>query len=228
MNFTTLLMDADDTIFDFPRCEYNALKEALTFYGFEFSDDVCRSFSRINAELWKKLELNKITKSELRVRRFSEMLNECFSEMIFEKPELLAEKYVERLAEQPIFIEGADEAVKKLSGMYDIYIITNGFKTVQTRRLTLSGLLPFVKGVFISEEIGAAKPKKEFFDRVLNEIPEKNKGNILVVGDSLTSDMQGGRNAGLTTCLVDPMEKTIMPHPLCDYRIHDLLEITEL
>ncbi len=221
-------MDADETIFDFPVCEYNALKEALGFYGIVFNDEVYSSFSSINAALWKKLELKEITKPALRIRRFSEMLEKCFPESEAVKPALLAEKYIERLAGQAVFTEGAYQALEKLSRCYDIYIITNGFSTVQKSRISLSGIRPFLKGVFISEELGADKPEKLFFEKALESVKEKDHSRILVVGDSITSDMQGGKNAGLTTCIYDPKGKISMPHPLCDFRVRSLMEIPDL
>ena len=223
MKYSTLLMDADDTIFDFPKCEYNALKNTLGDFDLHFDEEVYRNFTKINSDLWKLFEINKITRSDLRFRRFYQLVEKCFAG--FEHSDRLADTYVKHLAEQAIFIDGAEAAMKELSGVYEIYLITNGLKPVQEGRIRLSGLHRFIRGAFISDAMNARKPMKEYFDAVLMSIPEKDKRRLLVVGDSLTSDMQGGRNAGLDTCLYDPKDRVHFPHPLCDYKIHELTEL---
>ena len=230
MKYNVLLMDADDTIFDFPECEYRALRSAMTENGFYFDDGICAEFSRINAALWRKFEVGNITRSELRVRRFREMLEACFSGMDHseETAILLADAYVSCLAENAVFFDGAREALSVLKDIYDIYIITNGLKSVQEKRFVISGLGEYVKGIYISDALGVQKPDKAFFDIVLDDISEKDTSRILVVGDSLTSDMKGGRNAGLDTCLYDPKGRVTLPHELCDYRIEKLIELAEL
>ncbi len=230
MKYTTLLMDADDTIFDFPKCEHEALKNALTDYGYEFTEEVNECFSRINAALWKKFEIGQITRAELRVRRFREMLEQCFSELGKgeEECEALAGQYVKRLGEQAVLIDGAREALEKLSKRFEIYIITNGLKPVQESRFAIAELWRYVRKEYISDAMGVQKPSAEYFRMVLDDIPEKDTKRILVVGDSLTSDMKGGRNAGLDTCIYDPKGKISLPHELCDYRIGNLVELLEL
>ena len=226
MKYTTLFMDADDTLFDFPKCEYNALKHSLEANGLVFDDMIHSAFSRINKALWKKFEVKKITRAQLRVARFRELIELCFGNISGEDlTEKLADKYIEMLAEQAILIEGAFESLERLSSIYSIHIITNGLKPVQRKRFIVSGIEKYVSGIYISDEMGTQKPSKEFFDKVLADISEKDKRKILVVGDSLTSDMQGGRNAGLDTCIYDPEDKIVMPHPLCDYKIRSLDEL---
>ena len=226
MKYTTVLMDADNTIFDFPLCEYNALKNTLINSGLEFNDHIYNSFSVINDRLWKELEQNKTTRSELKIQRFRELIEKCLDGS-GNAPEL-AKEYVSQLSRQGILIDGTYDALKELSELFDIYIITNGLRLVQRGRFARTNLTGFIKKIYISEEIGYQKPMKEFFDYVLSDIPERDKDKILVVGDSLTSDMQGGRNAGLTTCLYDSENLTEMPNSLCDYRIGDLLEIKDI
>lgn len=230
MKYTTLFIDADDTIFDFPKCEHEALRLTLEKGAYCFDEEIYRIFSTINAALWKEFEINEITRSELRVQRFKELLEKCFAGCV-DNPRrcwMLADSYVDNLSCQAVLIEGAKEALEKLSEVYDIYIITNGLKKVQHGRFKKAALGAYYKKLFISDEIGVQKPDREFFEYVLREVEEKDRSKILVVGDSLTSDMKGGRNAGLDTCLYDPKGKITMPHPLCDYRIEDLCELLEL
>lgn len=230
MKYTTLLMDADDTIFDFPKCEHEALRITLERGAYCFDDVIYNTFSSINAALWKQFELKKITRSELRVRRFKELLEKCFTGCV-DNPRrcvMLADNYVDNLSQQTALIKGAEEALKKLSQVYDIYIITNGLKKVQYGRFEKAQLGAYYKKLFISDEMGIQKPDKAYFEYVLGEINERDKSKVLVVGDSLTSDMQGGRNAGIDTCIYDPKAKITMPHPLCDYRIEELDELLEI
>lgn len=226
MKYTTLLLDADDTIFDFPKCEYAALKATLTHAGEAMTQEVYESFSAINTRLWKEFEKNQITRSELRVERFRELIEKCFDGR--KNAVQLADDYVEQLSSQAILIDGALEAVAQLSSVFSLYIITNGLKTVQRGRFAKTEVSRFIKKLYISDELNAQKPRKEFFDIVLADIEEQDKRKILVVGDSLTSDMQGGRNAGLDTCLYDPQNKAVMPDARCDYHICDLRELLTL
>lgn len=223
MHFTTILMDADDTIFDFPKCEYNALKATVEKNGLPFTDSVHELFNKINNALWRKFEINEITRAELKIQRFKELLTICFDGM--GDCEKLADTYISELSQQAILIDGAYEALEKITSIYDVYIITNGLSRVQRGRFRKSPVTGLVRGLFISDEMGVQKPRKAYFDRVLAAVPEKDKSKILVVGDSLTSDMQGGKNACLTTCLYDPKDKVTMPHELCDFKIHRLEEL---
>ncbi len=224
--YTTLLMDADNTIFDFGKCEYNALHKTLDRYDLQFNEVIYQNFTRINSRLWTEFEKNCITRSELRVRRFRELIEKCFDG--FDQVGALAEEYIDRLSEQAILIDGAYEAVEKLSHYFEMYIITNGLKKVQRGRFAKTSISKYFKKLFISDEINVQKPRKEFFEYVINNIDEKKKERILVVGDSLTSDMQGGKNGGLDTCLYDPGNKISMPNELCDYKISDLNEILKI
>lgn len=226
MRFSTLLMDADDTLFDFTACEYNALEKTMEAFGLEFNERIHKCFSEINSGLWRQFEKNRITRSELRVRRFSRLLEECFSSSM--PADDLADAYVEQLSMQAVLFDESEEAVKELSKYYAIYIITNGLKTVQYGRFSRIPLKQYLKGLFISDEMGVQKPSAEYFRLVMEKIDEKDADRILVVGDSLTSDMQGGRNAGLHTCLFDPYDMVTMPNELCDYKIHSLKEILKL
>lgn len=223
MKYTTLLMDADDTIFDFQKCEREALKKTLLHYGLNYDEEINERFSTINAALWRKFEISQISRSELRIQRFRELIEQCLHG--FRNADLLAEHYVQELSEQAILIEGTDAALEKLSETFDVYIITNGLKTVQRGRFSCTNITRYIRKLYISDEIGMNKPSKDFFDYVLADLPEKDKSKILVVGDSLTSDMQGGKNAGLDTCLFDPMNKVQLPHELCNYKIIHLTDI---
>lgn len=199
--YTTLLLDADETLLDFPKSEKAAIGKVCERFGIPFGEEIRATFSRINLALWKQLEKGLITRDVIRIRRF-EQFAEHFG--IKADPGEMAVYYVECLATFAFLLPGADDVCKKLSENYELYIITNGIGTVQQSRLAKSGLLPYFKGVFISEEIGSQKPQKKFFDHVLANIPEQDKQKVCVVGDSMSSDILGGINAGLDTCFFNP------------------------
>ena len=226
MGFTTLLIDADDTLFDFPECEKAALRRTLEEQNLLFDESILRQFSAINAALWKKMELHLVSGAQVRLERFRELIIQCFQGQGDEQR--LAEGYIHALSEQSFLIEGTEDALRELSGRFELNVITNGFRTVQRGRFSRTPVSRYIRKLYISDEIGCSKPEKAYFDAVTADIREKDRSKILVVGDSLTSDMQGGKNAGLTTCLFDPKGRTAMPHPLCDYRIDDLMQLITL
>lgn len=199
--YTTLLFDADETLLDFPAAEKAALSTVCKKFGIEFNEEIRETFSRINLALWKQLEKGLVTRDIIRIRRF-EQFAEHFG--IKADPGDMAVYYVECLSTFAFLLPGAEEVCQKLSLNHNLYIITNGIGTVQQQRLKKSGLLPYFKGVFISEEIGSQKPSREFFNHVLSHVEEKDKSKICVVGDSMTSDILGGINAGLDTCFYNP------------------------
>ncbi len=201
-HYTTLLMDADETLLDFCRSERKALGEALAQAGIEITDDIYETYHRINRLLWQKLETGELLRSRLKVKRFEQLF--AYIGCTDRSPELMNEDYMKRLSRYGFLLDGAKETVEKLSKQYTIYIITNGSTCVQHTRFENSGLLPFIKDVFVSEEVGADKPSRDYFEHVLSHVEESDRERILVIGDSLTSDIRGGVLAGLDTCWYNP------------------------
>lgn len=195
--YTTLLLDADETLLDFTAAEGFAIGKTCEKFGIPFSDEVRKTYSDINLSLWKQLEKGLCTREEIKLNRFI-----TFTEVMHSSadPVEMGRFYESTLAGCGFIIEGADKLCEKLSRKYALYIVTNGLAGVQKGRLALSGLLPYFRGCFISEESGSAKPKKEFFDFVFHRIEEKDKSKICIIGDSLSSDVAGGINAGIDTC----------------------------
>ncbi len=208
--YSTILFDADETLLDFPAAEKASLEKVCEKFGIFYSEEIRATFSAINLALWKQLEKGLITRDLIRTRRF-EQFAEHFG--LKADPKEMAVCYVEQLSTFAFLLEGADKLCEKLSKEYDLYIVTNGIGTVQNDRLAKSGLLPFFSGVFISENIGSQKPNKKFFDYVLGNIPEKDKSKVIIVGDSMSSDILGGINAGIDTCFFNPSlrEETYKP-----------------
>jgi len=200
-NYDIILFDADDTLLDFKLAEKTAIKQVLELHGLPSDNTVISKYSEINKNCWKMLERREITKDYLKILRFRELC-EFFSFDI--DPQELASSYQHSLSEQSFVKDGAIDVCKRISEKCDIYIVTNGIKTIQTKRLHNSGLLPYVKKSFISEDIGFEKPDVRYFEVVAASIPEFSKERCLVIGDSLSSDIAGGRNFGLDTCWYNP------------------------
>lgn len=226
--YSTLLFDADNTLLDFSTAEHISLVRTMKNYGVPVNDDNIRAYVDINNSLWKRLEKKEITKPELkqiRFRLFFDTIGFGFSGDTLE----VNEHYLELLSQCGYTMSGATELAEKLFlAGYEIYIITNGIAKTQAQRLKKSGLLPFVKEVFVSEAVGFPKPDKRFFEHVLQKIPEKDKNKIMVIGDSLSSDILGAANAGLD-CIWLNAENTALPEGYrVDYTVNSLKELENI
>ena len=224
--FSTLLFDADDTLLDFHKDERQALIKALKHFGVPATEENIRIYSEINQGMWRQLERGELTKPELKRTRFKKFFD-AIGFHCDEEPLTVNEYYLSLLGEGGNTLEGAVETVKTLADEgYILYIITNGVAATQAKRLKRSGLLPYIKEVFVSETIGYQKPRKEYFDAVLEKIEEKYKSKILVIGDSLTSDIKGAMNSELPCCWLNRYGKELPEEYEADYIIADVREVT--
>ncbi len=223
--YTTLLFDTDNTLLDFTKAEAYALRDTFTSHGLPFSENARATYSAVNDSFWKSFERGEILKSEIYVGRFKTTLQKLgFSA----DAKSVAALYEERLGSYHFAIEGALEMCEQLKKKYDLHIVTNGHRVIQSRRLKDSGLINLVNKVFISEQVGVPKPEKEYFDAVFQNIAEKDKSKILIIGDSLTSDIMGGINAGIDTCWYNPKGiKTDIKPTYEISKITDLLKLLE-
>ena len=220
-----LFLDLDDTILDFHKAEAIALSKTLTDFGISPTEENLRTYSAINKAHWERLERREITRSELQVSRFVTFLSAIGANV---PGEAVARAYEENLSHgHYFFLPGAKEALDALLGRYRMFLLSNGNAKVQDGRLSSAGILPYFENVFISERVGADKPSREFFDRCTARIPGYAPEKALMVGDSLTSDILGGKNAGIPTCWMNPARKTAGNiHP--DYEIGSLSELPGL
>ncbi len=191
-----VLIDLDDTVFDFKKGERAALTEALSVYGEAPTPERLELYHRINDRHWKMLERGEISKEELNPARFRAFFKETGIDAPAEEFCLIYEK---NLADKYFFMPGAEDALKTLSGRYRLYAASNRYVATQRNRLKLSGADKNFTGVFISEEVGYDKPAEEFFEKCFSEIPGFKKEETVIVGDSPTSDIKGGRDAGIKT-----------------------------
>ena len=222
-----LLWDVDGTLLDFHAAESAAIKSLFGEFSLGgCSEDMIRRYSQINELYWQRLERNEITKPQVLVGRFEQFFQEIGV------PQALASEfnrqYQLRLGDTIIYRDNSISIVKKLRGKVSQYVVSNGTIIAQKKKLLLSGLGELMDGVFLSEEIGAEKPNRAFFDAVFDAIRPSSLSEVMMIGDSLTSDIQGGNNAGILTCWYNPDQK---PAPLdydIDYKITDLHEVISL
>lgn len=208
MSYRTLLFDLDDTLLDFKAAETHALTLLLEETGVEATLENIQQYSKINQKFWEKFEEGKIERNTLLAQRFVEFYALHGKEVDgFEMDRL----FRSRLEEGHFLIDGSKELLDELNQSHDLYAVTNGVSRTQQRRLTDSGLLPYFKDVFVSEDTGFQKPMREYFDYVFHRIPDFTHEEALIVGDSLTSDITGGNIAGIDSCWFNPDKK---PNPL--------------
>lgn len=221
----TIFFDLDDTLLDFTRAEAEALRRALMEADVPAGAEVLRRYHEINAAQWELLEEGKLTRDQVLVRRF-ELL---FGELGLSRPAgRICLQYEEYLKQGHWFVPGAQALLAELSPRYGLYLASNGSAAVQHSRLDSAGIRPYFRDIFISQEMGADKPGLAFFEACFARIPGFSRETALMVGDSLTSDIRGGRNAGLRTCWFDPLGKPQRADIVPDYRITALDQLPEL
>ena len=219
-----LLLDLDDTILDFHKADRIALSKTFRDFGVEPTDEALDLYHKINKWHWEQLELGLMTRDQVLVNRFGALFQ---ARGMTVDPAACAKSYESNLGIGHYFLPGAEEAVKRLREHYRLFLVSNGTATVQHSRLTSAGLYPCFEQVFISQEIGFNKPEKAYFDRCFARIPGFDPEKALMVGDSLTSDIKGGINAGLKTVWVNPKHKPwVDVRP--DYEIEGLHQLEAL
>ena len=221
MKYEILLFDADGTLFDFLRSEREAIIETFREIGLDPDDEMVETYSRINDSLWKRLERGEIEKHVLFYHRF-ELFFAQYG--VVADPKQTAEIYMHRLAQKGYLLDGARELCERLYGKCRLYIVTNGAEYVQRSRYAVSGIGKYFEEAFISDVIGHQKPSIRFFEYVGSHIPNYDRAKVLIVGDSLSSDMSGGIAAGIDTCWFNPEGKSA-PREIAEkltYVAHDM------
>ena len=223
----TILWDVDATLLDFHAAEKAAiLKLFRQFHLGECTEEMLQRYANINRGYWERLERGELTRDQVLVGRFQEF---------FEKEELdvsaapaFNEAYQSSLGDTIVYRDDSYHIIKSLRGKVKQYVVSNGTIVAQEKKLRLSGLGKLMDGVFLSEELGVEKPNKAFFDKVFKEIGDIDRDTVLIVGDSLTSDIRGGNNAGIRTCWYNPGHAVPIEGVHVDYEITDLHEVYDL
>lgn len=221
-----ILLDLDDTLLDFHEEEAAALRLTLESLDIDPTTELMNRYSAINDACWKRLERGEMTRAEVQLERFRQLFRE-FS--IPASGEAARDRYGEALSSMGrYFIDDAVRLLETLSPRYRLYLASNGTARVQHGRIANAGLGKYFLELFISEEMGHNKPSAEFFEFCFRRIPDCVREETLIVGDSLTSDILGGNNAGILTCWFNPRgkENTLGVH--VDYEITRLMELPAL
>jgi 2-haloacid dehalogenase len=206
-HYQAFILDADNTIFDFDRAERAALREALMESGYQSPpEDSFLRYHRINAELWKLFEIGLIDQEQLRIDRFRRLVAELPAPSRVTRatdPEIIGERYIEALSEKGYLLAHARAVLKSMASQVPLLLLSNGIASVQRRRIERSGITSYFKDILISGEVGMAKPNPAIFALAIEKL-QCRKERVLCVGDSPSSDIRGGCNAGLDTCWYAP------------------------
>jgi len=223
MKYEVIIFDADETLFDFKKSEREAIKNSMIEFNIDYDEKYhLEIYSKINSEIWKEFEKGLITQNKLKVERFKRLsikLNIKFDEITF------AKSYMKHLSNASFLYDDSLSLIKDLSKDYKLIIITNGLTDVQDRRIRKSIIATYFDDIVISEEVNIAKPDPKIFSLALNNINYTDKDKVLIVGDSLTSDIKGGINFGIDTCWYNPTKiiNNTKIHPT--YEIFNLTDL---
>lgn len=222
--YSVIFFDLDNTLLDFNAAEKNAIKSVLKLHGLPHGDREAAFYSEINLSFWKRYERGEIAREDIFENRFKTFLNKLGLEGNTKK---ISEDYFGFLANSHYLVEGAVEVLECLKERnVKIYATTNGITLTQYKRIDDAGIRKYFDGIFVSEEVGAQKPSKAYFDYVLNNIPSVDKREILIVGDSPSSDILGGINSQIDTCWF-AQEDAECEYGF-NYRISSLLQLKEI
>ena len=224
-HYAWLWFDADGTLFDYNRAEAAALRNTFDSLTLPFEDSYLDVYRRINHDLWQALERQEITQAVLRSRRFEQLVEAI---QVSGSPERMSSVYVEQLSICSELMEGAYDVLQALYEKSQIAIVTNGLQTVQRGRLEHSSIRPFISELIISEEIGAAKPGAVFFDAAFERCGSPAKQDVLIIGDSLTSDIRGGLDYGIDTCWYHPSGESKPQGWAITYEIRELRDLLQI
>lgn len=220
-----LLFDVDDTLLDFGAAERVALRLLFEEHAFPFTPETEAAYRRINHDLWRAFERGAISRDEVLHTRHSRLFKEFGREVDGAAMDRIFSRHLEAGHQ---LVDGAYDLIVSLKDDYHLYLVTNGVSTVQDKRLRGSGLHPLFKGIFVSEDTGYQKPMKQYFDHVFARIPGFSASTALIIGDSLTADIQGGHGAGLDTCWFNPGAKTNGGGVTPTYQIQRLDELHQI
>lgn len=216
-----VLLDLDNTILDFNTAERHALGRAFETLGLPFDGEIAALYNRINIRHWEMLEDGLLTREEVLVKRFEALFRELKIPGDADRTQALYER---NLAQGHWFMPGAEALLETLRGEARLFICSNGSQRVQDGRIASAGIAPYFENIFISEHMGCNKPEARYFELCFREIPDFDRARTILLGDSLSSDIRGGRNAGVLTCWYNPRKKQNPGPVFPDYEIADLTE----
>jgi 2-haloacid dehalogenase len=195
--YKLILLDADETLFDFKRAENFALSSGLAQYGLELDEAIFEKYAGINKALWARLEKGEIDQDFLKRERFRQLFLALDAKI--DAAEFSA-SYVEWLSRGSFLLENAEDICDYLHRKYKLALITNGIREVQLPRFANSKIAKDIDHIIVSEDARSSKPNVGIFDYACSKIGFYEKESMIIVGDSLSSDIQGGLNFGIDTC----------------------------
>lgn len=219
-DFKYILLDVDDTLLDFQKSQDDSIIKAYKHFKIDINTDILNKYKEINVNMWKEYERNLITVNDIFGCRFDK-LNEIYNFNC--SGSKIEELFRSNLNISYHIFDGTIDFLNKIKNDYELIIVTNGKKETQVSRLALSGIDKYFKHIFISEEVGYKKPQIEFFNHVEKSIENFDKTKAIIIGDSLTSDIQGGINYGIKTCFFNNEKKNV--EHSADYMIDSFEEI---
>ncbi len=222
MKYEWLLFDADGTLFDYDRAEATALQRTFEQAGQRFEPAFGKVYRRINHQIWLDFERGRISQARLRAARFERLFDAIGIELDVAD---FSRRYLENLAQGTYLVDGAQGVVAALHGRVGLMLITNGIGEVQRPRFASSALRDYFADLVISEEVGVAKPDPAIFDVAFEKMGRPSKEDVLMIGDSLTSDIRGGNNYGIDTCWFNPRGRAPDQDVEIRYEIRDLREL---
>lgn len=223
--FNLVLFDADGTLFNYDMAEEVALQKTFEHHQFKYCDDIRNRYRVINSQMWKEFESGRMDKVDLQIGRFQSLLEESnlkADAVVFNSI------YLDFMAEGGYLINGALEVCKELSFHCTLAIATNGIARTQKSRLKSSAIEPYIKHIIVSEDAGYQKPHEGFFQYAFSVCGQLDKDKAIIVGDSLSADIKGGVDFGITTCWYNPAGIVENNGLRSDYEIKDLRELQGL
>lgn len=221
MKYTTLYFDLDNTLLDFSAAEAGAIAELLRLYSIDPKPEYIKLYSHTNKKYWERFERGEIKREDIFEGRFIEFAHLIGVSVDTKK---MSYDYFSLLANGHDTVSGAQDVLKFAKDRgYIICVTTNGVSKTQHKRIKDSGLKKYFDYVFISEDTGHKKPEKAYFDYVFRNTPEKDRRKILIIGDSMSSDILGGKNSGIDTCWLNAEKKTAVYLPT--YEISNIKEL---
>lgn len=221
----TIFLDLDDTLLDFGAAESVAIAKTFRELGLDPTADLIARYSQLNKLQWEAFERGELSRERVLIRRFELLFAELGLPFDAETTEA---RYRTHLGVGHYFIDGAEDLLAYLAPKYDLYLASNGVAATQYTRLESAGISHYFKEIFISETTGHHKPERAYFDYCFSRIPDFDPACALIIGDSLTSDIRGGINAGIRTCWFNPLRKPRSNKICPDYEIAALSDLYEI
>lgn len=223
--YRVLLFDADNTLFDFDACEQQALQTTFARFSIPFHRELARCYHAINQTLWDRYERGEVTRETVVYARFAQLF-ERFS--IAMDAQRFEQAYQAALAQGHQLLAGAQQLLSDLQGRFRLFLVSNGVAATQYQRLREAGLQDFFERIFLSEEVGYRKPQKAFFLPVLQAAKPSSPQELLLIGDSPSSDIAGANAIGIDCVWMNPQGRTLPAGLRATYEIRALSELSVL